>query len=99
MRTAEEILRPLFEHYTLTQRCQQRFIDAINEARKEALEEAAKKANLNIQCGYGTLDHKGTCEVVTKDKIERTSYGHGDATYEVITVNKQSILSIIQELK
>ena len=74
-------------------------LKAINQARKEVLEHAAEVANLQIQYGYGTLQHKGTTSFIYKDKAERTSYGHGDSGYEIVTPNKQSILNIINELK
>lgn len=101
MRAAEEIATEFHivddEHeeiFTLNE-----VIQFINEARKEAIEECAERAKLNQQHGWGTIQHPTPPEVSLKDKIENTHWGHGDSTYEIITVDKQSILNLIDELK
>lgn len=58
MRTAEEILQTRFAFYTtLVMSEKEAIISAINEARKEAIEECAEKAS----------EHMGECEGINYD--------------------------------
>lgn len=67
------------------------------EFAKHILEEAAENAKINLNYGYGTLKYKSTFDVTIKDKIEREHYGHGDCSYEVTTVDKQSITEVLNK--
>lgn len=73
MRTAEEILMKYGTLQRLCQRSKWNIQDAINEARKEAIEECAKRAKTKLDFGHKSIE---------------SAY-----------VDKQSILSLINELK
>lgn len=90
MRTAEEILekyrryddpKPNWVHYREDPFLKEDIITAINEARKEAIEECAERAI--VKCDNDPIEY-GT--VLLKNGI-------------IIRVNKDSILSLIDELK
>jgi hypothetical protein len=62
---------------------------------QDALKEASEKAKILEESGYGTYETQdGTASSKEeKDCIKNNSYGHGDCTFQVITVSKQSILN------
>lgn len=91
MRTAEEILKEHLQsldwqtepNKVTTTAMYLRSIDAINAARREALEEAAEKAKVK----YTSCGDPMTCGC------------HGTCEHPYASVNKQSILNLVKELK
>lgn len=61
---------------------------------ERALLRASEKAKLRTEGNYGTYENPApNPHFEEKDIIKRNTYGHGDCTYEIITVSKHSIMN------
>lgn len=59
----------------------------------EALKQATEKANLKVQYGYGLHNNPATIDFQIKEKFASNIPGHGDCSYNIVTVNEVSILN------
>lgn len=59
-----------------------------------ALIKTSKVAKLLVESGYGRYEEGDKGDLISyTDKVERNYPGHGDCTFEIITIDKESILN------
>ena len=78
----------------------------IKQAQLDAIEETvklcAKNAKLLEQSNWGNYEdahNDSNPNLEEKEVIKKNNYGHGDCTYQIIRVSKQSILNCADILK
>lgn len=73
-------------------------IDAIGATVKMCAENA-KLLEISNWGRFEDADKDKNPIIMEHDKIKKNNFGHGDCTYQIITVSKQSILQVAEELK
>lgn len=78
-------------------------IEAIKQAQKDAIEAtlklAAEKSKLLEESNWGRYEQPSDNPTFKQlSKFEKNNFGHGDCTYQRITIDKSSILSLKDEL-
>lgn len=101
MKTASEFLedyKNLTSHYADQEYSEDSMINALvafaSEHVKAALFEASKNAVILEESNWGKWENATETPNYTTHKVmKKNNYGHGDCTYEILTVDKNSILS------
>lgn len=97
--TAKEFLKtlPKDSNWELSSIVENAMIEFAKYHVEQALKEVNNKRLLRIESGYGRVEERNPLEptniVSIRSDYGRTYYGHGDSSYDYITVDESSIIN------